>query len=376
MAREGRAGGQQQGESGEDGDDGERRAETQADHAGRAQEHREREDHADGHQGPFMSLGEIDDRTDLAPPSERDVYGAQRRRPRDEQRHGQEQPGGTRTGVAAGVLGREEQDPESGDDAEYGAGGHHRAHDGGEQRTAPAREIERSERDIPSQQVLLHGRPQGRTAPGNHRDEGEQGDRARGARLEHEQGRARGRHAAGGAQGDTYQTAANGVVVQDVAHVLLPRRPDLSPGARMYVSLPLRPGKRPHPFGAREDPMRLNHLHLHVADLDRASTFWCDALGLARGRRAGDVQFLNDDAGFDLALYEEADPVALPEPLHVGFRLGSVMEVEQLHDRLLRRGLELAEPLTEEADMVWFRVADPDGHLVEIYWERAAPPVC
>ena len=119
--------------------------------------------------------------------------------------------------------------------------------------------------------------------------------------------------------------------------------------------------------------MRLNHLHLHVADLERAAAFWCDCLGLARGRRSGTVQFLNDEGGFDLALCEETDPVALPEPLHLGFRLGSVLEVEQLHDRLLRAGMELAEPLTEEADIVWFRIADPDGHLVEIYWEASAP---
>lgn len=119
--------------------------------------------------------------------------------------------------------------------------------------------------------------------------------------------------------------------------------------------------------------MRLNHLHLQVADLERATAFWCDCFGLRRGRRSGDVQFLNDDAGFDLALCEETDPVALPEALHLGFRLGSVLEVEQLHDRLLRAGRSLAEPLTEEADMVRFRIADPDVHLVQVYWDRDAP---
>ncbi len=119
--------------------------------------------------------------------------------------------------------------------------------------------------------------------------------------------------------------------------------------------------------------MRLNHLHLHVADIERAASFWCESFGLRRGRRSGDVLFLNDDGGFDLALCEETDPVPLPEPLHLGFRLDSVLEVEQLHDRLLRAGRDLAEPLTEEADLVRFRIADPDGHLVEVYWERGAP---
>lgn len=116
--------------------------------------------------------------------------------------------------------------------------------------------------------------------------------------------------------------------------------------------------------------MELNHLHLEVTDLDRAVAFWTTHFGFVVDRRFEDVQFLRDAAGFDLALAETSAPAPLPAPQHVGFRLHSVLEVERLHDRLARAGAPLVEPLSAEADLVWFRTRDPDAHLIEVYWER------
>ena len=53
--------------------------------------------------------------------------------------------------------------------------------------------------------------------------------------------------------------------------------------------------------------MQINHLHLHVADVDRAAAF---------GRRA-----------------------------------------------------EIVAPPSEQPDFVWFRCCDPDGHAIEVYRE-------
>jgi catechol 2,3-dioxygenase-like lactoylglutathione lyase family enzyme len=117
--------------------------------------------------------------------------------------------------------------------------------------------------------------------------------------------------------------------------------------------------------------LRLNHLALPVRDPEASARFWCGPLGFSPGRRAGDVRFLHDRAGFDLALHP-ADAATLPAPFHLGFRLGSVTEVEQVHDRLMRAGVELSEPLTEESTLAFFRVRDPDGHELEFYWEDDA----
>ena len=115
--------------------------------------------------------------------------------------------------------------------------------------------------------------------------------------------------------------------------------------------------------------LRLNHLALPVTDPDASARFWCGPLGFSPGRRVGDVRLLRDPAGFVLALHP-ADAATLPAPFHLGFRLGSVTEVEQVHDRLLRAGVELSEPLTEASTLVFFRIRDPDGHELEFYWEQ------
>ncbi|MEE4360251.1 MAG: VOC family protein [Pseudomonadales bacterium] len=116
--------------------------------------------------------------------------------------------------------------------------------------------------------------------------------------------------------------------------------------------------------------MRLDHLALPVSDPERTASFWCTHFGLRRDRDGKEVAlFLADGAGFRLALLRgeaRADATAL----HIGIRQDTVTEVEQLHDRLMRAGIALSEPLTEEADYVYFRCRDPDGYGIEVYWAR------
>ena len=50
-------------------------------------------------------------------------------------------------------------------------------------------------------------------------------------------------------------------------------------------------------------------------------------------------------------------------------RLDTAAEVEALHARMAAEGVAIRHPLEAEPDFVWFRCADPDGHLIEIYWE-------
>ena len=115
--------------------------------------------------------------------------------------------------------------------------------------------------------------------------------------------------------------------------------------------------------------MQLNHLHLHVASVDDAADFYIRHFGFRRHVvQADGVLFLRDDGGMDLALASgPAD--AFPPWSHFGFRLENAREVRDLHGRLTEAAVELATPLSEEPDFVWFRCRDPDGHLIEIYWE-------
>ncbi len=114
--------------------------------------------------------------------------------------------------------------------------------------------------------------------------------------------------------------------------------------------------------------MDLNHIHLHVASVERAASFYERCFGLRRHVWHGDVVFMRDDAGMDLAL-APGGAATMPDWFHIGFRLGSKDEVRTSYDHLQAAGADLRAPLTIEDDFAFFRCADPDAYLIEVYWE-------
>lgn len=117
--------------------------------------------------------------------------------------------------------------------------------------------------------------------------------------------------------------------------------------------------------------MRLIHLGLPVRDIRRSSGFYETYFGFdpATAQRYPDGTVIIRDAdGFDLALHPVDEVGRAPEFLHFGFRAGDPAEVRTLRARLVADGVEIIEAY-DEPDYVAFKVADPDGHRVEIYWE-------
>ena len=117
--------------------------------------------------------------------------------------------------------------------------------------------------------------------------------------------------------------------------------------------------------------MNLNHLHLKVRSVERAKSFYERFFGLKESVWHGDMVFMRDDAGMDLALAPAPSPEAMPAWFHFGFRQESAVAVARLHAEMLSAGATITEPLVEEADIVFFRCADPDGYSIEVYWEPA-----
>ena len=113
----------------------------------------------------------------------------------------------------------------------------------------------------------------------------------------------------------------------------------------------------------------LNHLHLHVADPERSRRFYETWFGFREHVRHGDILFLRDGAGFDLALAPEPEPARFPAWFHFGFRLGNADDVRALHRRMaVAKAMDLRD-LHDEAEFVSFRVRDPDGYGIEVYGE-------
>ncbi|MCC6920644.1 MAG: VOC family protein [Alphaproteobacteria bacterium] len=111
----------------------------------------------------------------------------------------------------------------------------------------------------------------------------------------------------------------------------------------------------------------LNHLHLHVRSVEQAKAFYETHFGLREHVRHGDVVFLRDDGGMDLALAPSPQPDVMPPWFHFGFRLATPEAVRTLHAALPADAI--AEPLSDAPDFTVFRCRDPDGHLIEVYWE-------
>ncbi|WP_430419607.1 VOC family protein [Phenylobacterium sp.] len=115
--------------------------------------------------------------------------------------------------------------------------------------------------------------------------------------------------------------------------------------------------------------MQLNHLHLHVVSVDEAAAFYTGHFGFRPHVRQDDgTLFLRDAGGLDLAL-AAGPPDNFPPWAHFGFRLDNADAVRSLYARLQAADVTIRHPLDEEPDFVWFRCADPDGHLIEVYWE-------
>ena len=115
--------------------------------------------------------------------------------------------------------------------------------------------------------------------------------------------------------------------------------------------------------------MDLNHLHLHVGDIERARKFYETYLEFREQVRHGRILFLRNPHGFDLALAPEAQKETFPDWFHFGFRLDSGDSVRALHGRMKSDGVTIGKPLYEDKELVSFQCADPDGHRIEIYWE-------
>jgi len=111
----------------------------------------------------------------------------------------------------------------------------------------------------------------------------------------------------------------------------------------------------------------LKHLALLVHDIRRARRFYETYFGFGEDATwHGDVLFLRNADGFDLALMRGEHP---PNPgafHHFGFHVPEPAQVHLLHSKLLVDGVPILE-FVDESDVLSFKCVDPDGYTVEVY---------
>jgi catechol 2,3-dioxygenase len=122
--------------------------------------------------------------------------------------------------------------------------------------------------------------------------------------------------------------------------------------------------------------MKIGHVHLKVADLDRAIAFYRDGLGFELQGRIDDmVAFLSGGDGYHhhLGLNTLDSAGGQPAPhttglYHVAILFESRAELAETARRVKERITHGSDHGASES----LYLADPDGNGIELYWDRPA----
>jgi catechol 2,3-dioxygenase-like lactoylglutathione lyase family enzyme len=115
----------------------------------------------------------------------------------------------------------------------------------------------------------------------------------------------------------------------------------------------------------------MDHLAIPVTDQHRSKRFYETYFGFgARPEKRYDdgVLMLYDAKGFALALGPVGERLETPRWMHFGIALPDREAVLELRNRLDHDGVELFEAW-DEPEYVSVKCLDPDGYIVEAYWE-------
>jgi catechol 2,3-dioxygenase-like lactoylglutathione lyase family enzyme len=114
--------------------------------------------------------------------------------------------------------------------------------------------------------------------------------------------------------------------------------------------------------------MKLNHLDLQVADVQRAVLFFERhfAFQLRSSRQSPAIAILDDGDGFVLVLQRRRSPdEKYPEGFHFGFLVPDVETVLRFHATATADGLEVSAVIrNNRGTMVYCQ--SPEGFLVEV----------
>jgi catechol-2,3-dioxygenase len=117
--------------------------------------------------------------------------------------------------------------------------------------------------------------------------------------------------------------------------------------------------------------MALNHLHLHVRDRSVAENFYSSWFGMHVQRQLDEITFMTDEQEFLLALMHDPGAAPLPPWFHFGFRQPSSAAVIAMNAAMVAAGIPIKKAVHRDESLVSFRCADPDGQVIEVFWEAS-----
>ncbi len=139
------------------------------------------------------------------------------------------------------------------------------------------------------------------------------------------------------------------------------------------------PATPPLPPLPADSQVRIGHVHLKVAELERALAFYRDVLGFAVTQRYGRQAVFLSAGGYHhhlgLNTWESAGgsppPAGTTGLYHVAFLYPTRAELADAGRRVAQAGLTLDGAADHGVSEALY-LRDPDGNGVELYWDR--PP--
>ena len=128
----------------------------------------------------------------------------------------------------------------------------------------------------------------------------------------------------------------------------------------------------------RIDPgVDIGHVHLKVADIDRALAFYCDVLGFELQQRLGDQAAFVSAGGYHhhIGLNTWESRAGLPPPrgttglYHFAIRYPTRRSLADALRRLLDAGIRPSGASDHGVSEAVY-LTDPDGNGIELYWDR------
>lgn len=126
-----------------------------------------------------------------------------------------------------------------------------------------------------------------------------------------------------------------------------------------------------------DEGTKVGHIHLRVADLDRAIGFYTDVLGFELQQKFGDQAAFLSAGGYHhhIGLNTWESKGSTPAPAghtgmyHVAFLYPTRAALANTLKNVLESGVELSGAANHGvSDALYFN--DPDGNGIEIYWDR------
>ena len=133
-------------------------------------------------------------------------------------------------------------------------------------------------------------------------------------------------------------------------------------------------GKPPEPIDAG---VRIGHVHLKVADLERALAFYCGLLGFELTQRYGDQAAFVSAGGYHhhIGLNTWESRGGRPPPLgttglyHAAILYPTRAALARALKRLMAHGVRL-DGASDHGVSEALYLSDPDGNGLELYWDK------